>query len=64
MMIGAGVVFAEPSVDQGVVGKLIVNPQEKELSGLQVRLELERNRLERGSFFGYWFQLGCNHLRE
>jgi hypothetical protein len=52
MMIGAGVVFAEPSMDQDVVGRLVVDPQEKELSGLQVRLELERNRLERGGFFG------------
>jgi hypothetical protein len=50
MMVGAGVVFAEPSVDQGVVGRLVVDPQEKELSGLQVRLEFEHNELERGGF--------------
>jgi hypothetical protein len=42
-------------MDQGMVGRLVVDPQEKELSGLQVRLELECNGLERGGFFGYWF---------
>jgi hypothetical protein len=34
VMVGARVVFAEPSVDQGVVRGLVVDPQEEELSGL------------------------------
>jgi hypothetical protein len=42
-MIGARVVFAEPGVDQGVVGRLVVDPQEEELSGLQVGLELKHS---------------------
>jgi hypothetical protein len=34
MMIGAGVIFAEPGVDQDMVRGLVVNPQEEKLSGL------------------------------
>jgi hypothetical protein len=30
-MVRAGVVFAEPSMDEGVVGGLIVDPEEEEL---------------------------------
>jgi hypothetical protein len=52
MMIGAGVVFAEPGMDQGVVGRLIVDPQEEELSWLQFGLELESDESERGGFGG------------
>jgi hypothetical protein len=33
-MIGAGIVFAKPSVDKGVVRGLVVDPKEKELAGL------------------------------
>jgi hypothetical protein len=33
-MVGARVVFAEPGVDQGMVGRLIVDPQEEKLLGL------------------------------
>jgi hypothetical protein len=33
-MVRAGIVFAEPGVDQGVVGRLVVDPQEEELSRL------------------------------
>jgi hypothetical protein len=54
-MIGARVVFAEPSVDQTVVGGLIVDPQEEELSGLQFGLELECSEPEGDSFFRQWF---------
>jgi hypothetical protein len=52
MMVGARVVFAEPDMDQGVVGGLVVDPQEKELSGLQVRLKLKHSELERDGFSG------------
>jgi hypothetical protein len=52
MVIGAGIVFAELSVDQSMVRRLIVDPQEEELSGLQVGLELESGDFERGSFGG------------
>jgi hypothetical protein len=31
-MVEVGIVLAEPSMDEGVVGRLIVNPQEEELS--------------------------------
>jgi hypothetical protein len=34
VVIGAGVVFAKPSVDEGVVGGLVVDPKEEELSEL------------------------------
>jgi hypothetical protein len=41
MVVGAGVVFAEPSVDKSVIRRLVVDPQEEELSRLKIRLELE-----------------------
>jgi hypothetical protein len=47
MMVRAGVVLVEPSVDEGVVGRLVVDPQEKELPGLEVGLELEGDNFER-----------------
>jgi hypothetical protein len=34
MVVGTGIVFAEPGMDQGVVGRLVVDPQKEELSGL------------------------------
>jgi hypothetical protein len=34
MMVGARVVFAEVGVEQGVIWRLIVGPQEEELSWL------------------------------
>jgi hypothetical protein len=52
VVIGARVVFAEPSMDQGVVGRLVVDPQEEELSGLEIGLELERRNPKRDSLFG------------
>jgi hypothetical protein len=52
MMIGTGVVFAEPSVDQGVIGRLVVDPQEEELSRLQVGLKLEGSDFEGDGFRG------------
>jgi hypothetical protein len=52
MVVGAGVVFAEPDVDQAVVGRLVVNPQEEELSWLQVGLEFEGGKLKGDGFGG------------
>jgi hypothetical protein len=49
VMVGAGIVFAEPSVDESVVGRLIVDPQEEELSRLKVGLELKGDDLEGSS---------------
>jgi hypothetical protein len=51
-MVGARVVFVEVDVDQGVVRRLIVDPQEEELSRLQVGLELKSGEPERGGFRG------------
>jgi hypothetical protein len=50
MMVGAGVVFTEVCVHEGVVRGLVVDPQEEELSGLQIRLELECNSPEGDGF--------------
>jgi hypothetical protein len=52
MMVGTGVVFAEPDMDQAVVRGLVIDPQEEELLRLQVRLELECGESKRGGFFG------------
>jgi hypothetical protein len=49
-MVGARVVFAKVGVDQGMVWRLIVDPQEEELSRLQVGLELKSGEFERGGF--------------
>jgi hypothetical protein len=46
MMVGARVVFAEPSVDEGMVRRLVVDPQKEELLGLEVRLKLKDGDLE------------------
>jgi hypothetical protein len=50
MVVRARVVFAEPGVDQGVVGGLVVDPQEEELSGLQIGLELEHGGFKGDGF--------------
>jgi hypothetical protein len=55
VMIGAGIVFAEPSMDKSVVGRLIVDPQEEELLGLKVGLELKSDDLEGSSAGGKGF---------
>jgi hypothetical protein len=49
MVVRAGVVFAEPSVDKGMVRRLVIDPQEEELSGLKVGLKLEGDNFERDS---------------
>jgi hypothetical protein len=48
VVIGTRVVFTEPSVDEGMVGRLVVDPQEEELSGLKVGLELKGDDFEGG----------------
>jgi hypothetical protein len=52
MMVGARVVFAKVGVDQGMVQRLIIDPQEEELSQLQVGLELKGGESERSGFGG------------
>jgi hypothetical protein len=64
MVIGTGVVFAEPSVDDGVVRRLVVDPQKEELLGLQVGLELEGDGFEGDSVNGEGLQLGSDCLGE
>jgi hypothetical protein len=54
VVIGAGVVFAEPSVDEGVVRRLVVSPQEEELSGLKVGLKLKVDDFKRDGIRGEW----------
>jgi hypothetical protein len=48
-MVGTGVVFAKPSVDEGVVRGLVVDPQKEELSRLEVGLELKGDDFEGNS---------------
>jgi hypothetical protein len=45
-MIGAGIVLAELSVDESVVRRLVIGPQEEELSLLKVGLKLEGDDFE------------------
>jgi hypothetical protein len=62
VVIRARVIFAKPGVDEGVIRGLIVDPQEKELSWLEVRLELKGDNLERGRLGGEGLWFGCNCL--
>jgi hypothetical protein len=55
MVVRAGVVLAEPSMDEGVVGRLVVDPQEEELLGLEVGLELEGDNFEGDGIGREWF---------
>jgi hypothetical protein len=48
-MVGAGIVLAEPSMDEGVVRGLIVDPQKEELLRLEIGLELKGNNSEGSS---------------
>jgi hypothetical protein len=54
-MVQVGIVFAEVCVDEGVVRRLVVDPQEEELSWLKVRLELKGDDFERNCIWGGWF---------
>jgi hypothetical protein len=46
VVIGTGIVFAKPSVDESMVGGLVVDPQKEELLWLKVGLKLEGDRFE------------------
>jgi hypothetical protein len=48
VMVGAGVVLAEPGMDKGVIRRLIVDPQEEELSWLEIGLELKVDNFKGG----------------
>jgi hypothetical protein len=52
VVVWARVVFAEVGVDQSVIRGLVIDPQEEELSWLQVRLELEGGDFEWDGFGG------------
>jgi hypothetical protein len=54
-MVGAGIVFAELSVNESMIGRLIVDPQEEELLRLEVGLELEGDDLEGSGASGKGF---------
>jgi hypothetical protein len=55
MVIGAGVVFAELGVNEGMVGRLVIDPQEEELPRLEVGLELKDGDLEGNGVSGERF---------
>jgi hypothetical protein len=52
MMVGAGVIFAEVCMHEGVVWGLVIDPEEEKLSWLQVGLEFERSDFKGDSFRG------------
>jgi hypothetical protein len=58
VMVRAGVVFTEPSVNESMVEGLVVDPQKKELSRLEVGFELKGDRFEGDHAGGERFQLG------
>jgi hypothetical protein len=62
-MVGARIVFTEPSVDESVVRGLVVDPQEKEFSGLEIGLEFERDEFEGNSVERERLWFGCNCSR-
>jgi hypothetical protein len=55
MVIWAGVVFAEPGMDEGMVRRLIVDSEEEELSWLETRLKFKGDDLEGGCVRGQRF---------
>jgi hypothetical protein len=55
VVVWAGIVFTEVGVDEGMVGRLVVDPQKEELLWLKVRLELEGNNFERDCTWGERF---------
>jgi hypothetical protein len=64
MVVRARVVLAEVGVHKGVVQRLVIDPQEEELAGLQIGLELKRDDFEGGSFQGERFRFSCDCSRE
>jgi hypothetical protein len=63
-VVRARVVLTEIGVHKGMVWRLVIDPQEEELAGLQMGLELEGDDLKGDSFWGEWFRFGCNCSRE
>jgi hypothetical protein len=45
-MVGARVIFTEVCVDEGMVERLVIDPQEEELPQLRVGLELKGDNSE------------------
>jgi hypothetical protein len=64
VVVRARVVLAEVGMHKGVVQRLVVDPQEEELAGLQMGLELEGDDFKGDSFWGEWFRFGCDCSRE
>jgi hypothetical protein len=64
VVVRAGVVFAEPGVDKGMVRGLVVDPQKEELLWLEVGLELEGDDFEWDSAGREGLEFGCDHLGE
>jgi hypothetical protein len=64
VVIGAGIVFAEPGMYEGVVRRLVVDLEEEELSRLEVGLELEGDNFERDGVEREGFRFGCDRTRE
>jgi hypothetical protein len=52
VVIGAGIVLAEPSVDESMIRGLIIDPQKEELAWLEVGLELKFDDFKGGSAGG------------
>jgi hypothetical protein len=64
VMIGAGIVLAEVGMGEGMVRWLIVDPEEKELLGLKVRLKFKGDLSKGNSISGDGLWFGCDGLRE
>jgi hypothetical protein len=64
MVIGTGIVLAEPSVDEGMVRRLVVDPQKEELPGLEVELELEDGNFEGSSVGRERLRFNCDRSGE
>jgi hypothetical protein len=60
VVVRAGVVFAEPGMDEGVIGRLVIDLQEEELTWLEIGLEFEGGDLEWGCAWEERLGFGCN----
>jgi hypothetical protein len=64
VVVWTGIIFTEVHVDEGVVERLVVDPQEEKLPGLKVGLELEGDDFERSHTRGEGLWFGCDHPGE
>jgi hypothetical protein len=64
VVVRAGVVFAEPGVNEGMIGRLVIDPQKEELTWLEVGLKFEGGDLERNCAWREGFGFGCDRLGE